>query len=64
MVAKARPEAVAHPTADHLEEQIGISEGGKDQAELRVAETEFGLDFTGGGGDVHPVDIGNEVHQA
>jgi hypothetical protein len=60
----AGAEAVAHPTAEHLENQIGIGEGREDQAQLGVAEAELALDLAGGGGDVDPVDIGDEVHQA
>src|SRR6266436_8756950 len=60
----ARPEAVTDPAADHLEQQIRIGEGRKHQAELRIGETQFLLDAAGRGADVHPVDVGDEVHDA
>lgn len=60
----ARPKAVSDPAADYLEQQIGIGKGREYQPELRVAQTEFFLDFTGRRADVDPVDIGDEVHDA
>ena len=44
--------------------QIGIGEGREHQTKLRVAEVEFLLDLAGRRADVHPVDIGDEVHDA
>jgi len=55
---------IADPAADHLEDQIGIGEGGKDQAELGVGEEKLFLNLTGRRADVHPVDIGDEIHDA
>src|SRR5258707_15899130 len=60
----ARPEPVTDPTADHLEQQIRIGEGRKHQTKLRVAETQFLLNFAGRGADVYPIDVGDEVHDA
>ena len=60
----ARTEMVSDPAADHLEQQIGIGKGREHQAKLGVAEMEFLLDFAGRRADVHPVDIGDEIHDA
>src|SRR6266567_9072133 len=37
----ARSEAIADPAADHLEQEIGIGEGGEDEAELGVRQREL-----------------------
>ena len=60
----ARPEAIPDPAAEHLKEQIRIRKCGKDEPELRVGERELLSDFARGGGDVHAIDVRDQVHQA
>jgi len=60
----ARPETIADPAADHLEQQIRIGEGREDEAELGVREAQLLLDLARRRADVHPVDIGDEIHRA
>src|SRR6202043_1749367 len=56
--------AVADPAADHLEQQIRIGEGREHQPKLGIAEVKCPLNLAGRRADVHPVDIGDEVHYA
>ena len=60
----ARPEAIPHPSAHHLEHQIGIGEGGEHEAYLRVGQSELLLEHGSRRAYVHPVHVGDEVHQA
>ncbi len=60
----ARAEFVGDRSAEELDDQIGNGEGREDLAELRVGEREGRLDDIAGGGEIHPVDIGDEIHQA
>src|SRR3954465_14919832 len=46
-------EAVAEPAAAHLEHQIGIRKGRKNEADLHVAQTEFALERRRRRADVH-----------
>ncbi len=58
------PEFVADPAADELKDRVGNGEGGKRQAQLRVAELEIRFHQRRRGGDVHPIDEKDQVHQA
>ena len=60
----ARAEAIADPAADDLEDQVGIGEGRKHQADLRFAKIEVLAEARRRRADIDPVQVGDEVHQA
>jgi hypothetical protein len=46
-----------------LKEQIRISEGGEDKADLSLVEMKLFFEYIGSGADVYPVYVGQEIHQ-
>src|ERR1700738_534422 len=59
----AGAEAVGDPAAADLQREVGPCEGAEDEPVIGVVEGEFLLDRARRGGDVHPIDIGDEIHQ-
>src|SRR5229473_1912011 len=57
-------EFVAKVASDQLEQRIRIGECRKSQAELRVAEVKLRLDQWRGGGNVDPIHVEDQVHEA
>src|SRR5229473_2354893 len=57
-------EFVAEVAPDQLEQRIRIGECRKSQAELRVAEVKLRLDQWRGGGNVDPIHVEDQVHEA
>jgi hypothetical protein len=55
---------IADPAADNLKQQIGIGEGREYEAQLRIGEVKLLLNLACRGTDIHPVDIGDEIHRA
>jgi hypothetical protein len=60
----ARTEPVADIAADQLEQRIGIGERRKNQAEFGVAQPQVRLDQRRGCGNVDPIHVEDQVHQA
>src|SRR5207247_9528171 len=50
------------PTAEELEQSIMKRKCRKSKPKLGVAEFELGFDLWRGRGDVHPVDVEDEIH--
>ncbi len=59
-----RPKAVADPATDKLEQCVGISKGRNRKAELGVRELQIRCYLRGNGGDIDPVHIEQQIHQA
>ena len=65
MSAKTRrAETIVQPAAGDLEQGIGPDEGTEDDAHGDFVEAELLADDRRHGRDVHPIEIGDEVHQA
>jgi len=60
----SRSEFVADPAADDLEQRVGKTKGAERAPKLRIVEAEICLDRGCRGRDVHPVDVGDEIHRA
>ena len=60
----ARAKAIGKPPTENLHRGIGIGEGGEHEPELDRAQTQIPARKRRGDGDVHPVDVGDEVHRA
>ena len=61
---KPRPKFVANPSAEQLDQRIRIGVSGEREAQFGVGQLEVGPDRPGSGGDVHAIDVKNEVHDA
>jgi len=59
-----RPESIADPAAEDLEEEVGIPECRLQKAELDVREPQFLFDRVGRRRNVHAIDVRDQVHQA
>ena len=57
----ARAEAVQREVAGHLEDEVGEEEDAGAEAVDRSGEAEVGLQLVLGEGDVHPVEVGDDV---
>src|SRR5262249_1823755 len=60
----ASAELVRHPSARNLERKIWISEGGKNQPDLGVAQVKLWLQHRGGRAYIDPDDVVDEIHRA
>ena len=59
-----RSEPIRQPAADDLHPGVGIGECGKDEPELNRRQAELVPQGRCGHRDVHPIDVGDEIHQA
>jgi hypothetical protein len=46
-----------------LKQQVRVSEGGEDEADLGLIEIELLFEYIGSSTDIHPVDVGQKIHQ-